>query len=535
MQGEWVRKPTSEASVVFVHGILSSGDACWKHESGAYWPQLLKDEKALDGFGIYVYTYQTNILSGSYSLDDVVDDLKERIKLDNLVESKKLIFVCHSMGGIVVRKFLVERHIDLIEQEIVVGLFLVASPSLGSDYAVWLSQLANLVGHTQATALRFDQDNTWLRSLDKQFINLKESKSAKFKLKVEGKELIEDKFVTAKTKTGWRKLWTNLLLLCWGKQLVEPFSGARYFGEPYKVPGSDHWSIAKPENRDAIQHRLLCNFILDVVMRPPDQKPLQVHKPENKLKPGTGIFCDILKDGSQGPAMVMIRAGIFRMGDRQLYGSEDGNENEQPCHSVRISKPFAIGRYEVTFEEYDRFVSAMRCRLPNDEGWGRGRQPVINVSWDDAVTFAKWLSSETGKPYHLPSEAEWEYAARSGGKDEIWAGTSRVRELSDYAWYDANSGGQTWPVGSKKPNGLGLYDMSGNVWEWVQDHWHDNYDGAPLDGSAWEDEVDNHGQRVVRGGSFLYSPRLLCSSSRNGYFPNDRSEIIGFRVARDLD
>src|SRR5262249_52084406 len=154
--------------VVFVHGILSSGEAAWANEHGAYWPQLLKDEESLNELGIYVYTYQTGILSGSYSLNDVVDDLKERMKLDKLFESKQIVFVCHSMGGLVVRKFLVERLIDLIQHEIEIGLFLVASPSLGSKYADWLSQLANLLGNVQVTALRFNQENTWLNDLDKQ-------------------------------------------------------------------------------------------------------------------------------------------------------------------------------------------------------------------------------------------------------------------------------------------------------------------------------------------------------------------------------
>jgi hypothetical protein len=244
MQGKWLRKPIDGTTVAFVHGILSTGESCWQNENGSYWPALLKDESKFPDMGIYVYTYETDIFSGTYSLNDVVDDLKERIlTLDKVMDSKRIVFVCHSMGGIVVRKLLVERMTDFADRNINIGLYLVASPSLGSDYANWLKPLAKFMGHTQADALRFSQNNIWLNDLDKEFMNLKESG----RLKIQGKELIEDKFVVLK---GF-----------WRKQVVEPFSGARYFGERYKVPVSDHFSIAKPEDRNAVQHRLLLEFI----------------------------------------------------------------------------------------------------------------------------------------------------------------------------------------------------------------------------------------------------------------------------------
>jgi hypothetical protein len=246
MQGEWTRKPQGDASVVFVHGILSSGKTCWRHKSGGYWPELLKDEPEFGSLGIYVFTYQTGFFSGSYRLGDVVDALKEQMRLDRVLESDRVIFVCHSMGGLVVRKFIVERATELIAEDKKIGLFLVASPSLGATYADWLSGLAKLVGHAQADALRFIRNNHWLMDLDKEFINLKEGG----RLKIKGKELIEDRFVV---------LWKFFQ-----RQVVEPFSGAKYFGEPYKVPKSDHFSIAKPKDKNEIQHRLLRKFISDM-------------------------------------------------------------------------------------------------------------------------------------------------------------------------------------------------------------------------------------------------------------------------------
>ncbi|MDH5740678.1 MAG: formylglycine-generating enzyme family protein, partial [Nitrospira sp.] len=196
-------------------------------------------------------------------------------------------------------------------------------------------------------------------------------------------------------------------------------------------------------------------------------------------------------------------------------------------------EPFAMGQYEVTFEEYDRYVELTGSKRPEDREWGRGRRPVINVSWDDARAYATWLSQATGKRYRLPTETEWEYAARSGGKVEVWAGTSDEAQLKDYAVFKAD---RTEPVGSKKANGLGLYDMSGNVWEWVEDCWHENYTGAPADGSArLEANGGTCGRRVVRGGSWGYLPGTLRVSTRLWTYPDDRDYNIGFRLAQDLE
>ena len=228
------------------------------------------------------------------------------------------------------------------------------------------------------------------------------------------------------------------------------------------------------------------------------------------------------------PEMVEVKAGAFQMGDVARRGDKD----EQPVHEVKLQKPFKLGKHEVTFDEYDRFALATGKPLLDDQVWGRGRRPVINVSWEDARDFADWLSKQTGKRYRLPSEAEWEYAARSGGKDEVWAGTSDEKQLDNYAVLRKN---QTEIVGSRKPNDLGLYDMSGNVLEWIQDCWHLNYNGAPTDGRAWgEENGGNCGQRVMRGGSWGGQPELLRASSRHSGFAVNRTNYIGFRLAQDI-
>jgi hypothetical protein len=243
-QGNWVRKPTNDLTVIFVHGFNSS-EECWLNSNKVYWPELLKSENDFLSVGIYVFSYRTNISSGYYSLGDVVDSLKEYLELDKVINFSKVIFICHSMGGIVARRFLVKQKMNLMSCGLKeVGLFLVASPSLGSDYANMLSPIAKLTGHTQADALKFSQENIWLNDLDKDFIDLKEGGL----LKIKGKELIEDRPIILK---NW----------LFKKQIVEPFSGAKYFKDSFKVPDSDHFTIARPESSESIQHRLLCNFI----------------------------------------------------------------------------------------------------------------------------------------------------------------------------------------------------------------------------------------------------------------------------------
>jgi hypothetical protein len=185
-------------------------------------------------------------------------------------------------------------------------------------------------------------------------------------------------------------------------------------------------------------------------------------------------------------------------------------------------KPFAIGKFEVTFEEYDRFAIEMNQPFPGDQTWGRGRHPVINVSWDDAKAYTQWLSKRTGKSYRLPTEIEWEYAARSGGQDQIWAGTSDNTQLEQYAVYMENSQTRTAPVGEKKPNGLGLYDMSGNVLEWVQD----------CAGKRTKEEECR--VRAIRGGSWSNGPQNLRASHPRGLDAGYVGTDQGFRLAQDV-
>ncbi|HMV13423.1 MAG TPA: SUMF1/EgtB/PvdO family nonheme iron enzyme, partial [Nitrosomonas sp.] len=198
--------------------------------------------------------------------------------------------------------------------------------------------------------------------------------------------------------------------------------------------------------------------------------------------------------------------------------------------------PFEIGRYEVTFAQYDAFAKETQYPLPDDRGWGRGDRPVINVNWHDAQAYVQWLAKKTGKKYRLPSEAEWEYVARAGTTTAYWWGeaigqSNAVCNGCGSQWDNQ----QTAPIGSFKANGFGVYDTAGNVLEWTQDCWHDDYTDAPTDGSAWLEQNGGHcSRRVLRGGSWNFGPQDLRSALRYGVIPSGVNVNIGFRVARDL-
>jgi formylglycine-generating enzyme required for sulfatase activity len=233
------------------------------------------------------------------------------------------------------------------------------------------------------------------------------------------------------------------------------------------------------------------------------------------------------------PDMQPLAAGHFQQGDTQGRG----DQYEKPQHQVTM-KSFAMGKFEVTFEEYDRFALATGRLFPGDQGWGRGKRPVINVSWDEAKAYAAWLSKETGNRYRLPTESEWEYAARSEGKDDLWAGTSTEEKLTEYAVYAKNSESRTALVGpdqGRKPNAIGLYDISGNVFEWVEDCWHGTYEQAPTDGATWlETGSGDCQQRVVRGGSWHSDPQTLRVSDRVRGTSGGRNDDLGFRLVQDI-
>jgi formylglycine-generating enzyme required for sulfatase activity len=219
--------------------------------------------------------------------------------------------------------------------------------------------------------------------------------------------------------------------------------------------------------------------------------------------------------------MRRIPAGRFQMGAVSDFTFE------QPVHTVHV-RSFRLAAYEVTFEEFETFARATGRALPDDRGWGRGRHPVINVSWDDAQAFIRWLNQLSGRHYRLPTEAEWEYAARAGTATPYPWGDKFRPDLANGS--DSKSG--TVEVGSYPRDAYGLYDMTGNVWEWTQDCHHDDYRGAPGDGTAWTSGDCN--RRVYRGGSWASPVLLLRVTHRLWLRASARYDFLGFRLAADL-
>ena len=251
---------------------------------------------------------------------------------------------------------------------------------------------------------------------------------------------------------------------------------------------------------------------------------------------------DEFQDCAFCPVMVIVPAGTFVMGSPE---EERGRlDHEGPQHEVAIGSPFAVGKFEITFDEWDACVSDGGCDgySPSDEGWGRGIRPAINVNYYDMKNYMTWLSQRTGKSYRFLTEAEWEYAARAGAITIYpWGDEpdpSHANYGADTCCDGRAQGDDTWddmtaPVGSFPPNTFGLYDLHGNVYERVEDCWNHSYDGAPSDGAAWL--TGDCSAYVLRGGSWISPPELIRSAERDAYTRYYRAKVLGFRVARSLE
>ena len=248
---------------------------------------------------------------------------------------------------------------------------------------------------------------------------------------------------------------------------------------------------------------------------------------------------DIFKECATCPEMIVVPAGSFTMGSPTSEVLREFNEG--PQHAVIFARQFAVGHFALTFDEWDACAADGGCKgyKPFDQGFGRGRRPVIFVSWDDAKEYTAWLSRKTGKAYRLLSEAEREYVTRAGTTTPFWWGSSISTNQANYNGSSTYGGGaqgefrqKTMPVDSFQPNPWGLYQVHGNVGEWVEDCWNESYQGAPSDGSAWTS--GDCSQRVLRGGTWRVDPQVLRSAYRSRSSAGSRFIGRGFRVGRTL-
>lgn len=287
----------------------------------------------------------------------------------------------------------------------------------------------------------------------------------------------------------------------------------------YRIELSKSGYKTKVESVDIKNQPLTVSFELEVV---PD-----IYNPTRSAIP------NIVYGGKNSPSLIRIPAGSFMMGD-------DSNMHTAPIHKVSFNKAFAISKYEITFAEYDFFAQSTGKPLPGDNGWGREDRPVIHVSWEDANIYAQWLSKTTGKKFRLPTEAEWEYVARGGSTGRYWWGDNEQDAKGKAncrrgcsSSFSGLFGSKTAPVGSYLPNPFGVYDTAGNVSEWVQDCYEENYTEAKANGSAYE-----HSQcqgRVVRGGSTKDNVQRLSSSARDNIPSGYLNETLGFRLVMELN
>ena len=284
-------------------------------------------------------------------------------------------------------------------------------------------------------------------------------------------------------------------------------------------PGRYHVEVTHPGYRRHLEWLELGTFdtVYSVVLEALEDFQVPSVPQTGAVTAGYGDTSADLTDPYTGMEFVYIEPGCFMM------GSMEGESNEQPVHRVCLTRGFKLGKYEVTQAQWQQVMGYNPSYFKNCGG----DCPVENVSWDDAQAFVQKLNGLTGRQYRLPTEAEWEYACRGGGREETYCGGESADSL---AWYRDNAGMQTHPVGRKRPNGLGLYDMSGNVDEWVQDGYADDYyRNSPVNDPQGP---SNGSYRVIRGGGWYFDASFVRSTRRPGYGPGYREDFLGFRLVR---
>jgi len=376
-------------------------------------------------------------------------------------------------------------------------------------------ELGNLIQQKEAEHQNLKNEMEAIRAQAKKDAELLKIQRDAARAMMEKQKKLEEEKLRVRRGSTHKALWIGL-----GSGLIAAIllaAGLFVFRDTLFPPNSEHTQSAKKRAEAQAQ----TSEAEEKATAAEKEKP---ERPK-AVKP-IGTYRDRLASGGVGPLMVKLPEGSFLMGSKGSSPYQD----ERPQHEV-ILQGFSIGKHEVTFEEYDRFIKATGGQLPRDEGWGRGEQPVINVSWYDAVEYTKWLTEQTGNQYRLPSEREWEYAASAGTDSPYWWGYEKGQDQANCAVCGSRwDGKQTAPVGSFAANAFGLHDVIGNVQEWTDSCYHSSYRGAPKVGQKWEG--GNCSKRVVRSSSFRSYEKDLRVTRRSAYSPKTKMDTLGFRVVR---
>lgn len=432
------------------------------------------------------------------------------------------------------------------------GLMLLWQPLLASAVtSVLVKQMVQQAGQTQVQLVASNQAELGVATVQRQLMEYGfrvEQSSAAERLSLTNtteQSITENKLTYAPNNERHAQQIITLMQQLYGSQtqwhsevdsrlpantirlpLASPPQSSSVFTDPLVTPLPDDFTLLSPSQAEHPS----------AATQSSDESTSQVETSNTSIQ---------LPDGSLllEPTMVAIPAGEFLMGSTEEAVQKNlADSDELPQHKVTIGG-FYMSATEVTFAQYEQFAKATQRNIPDDEGWGRGDRPVINVRWDDAQAYTQWLAEQTGKHYRLPTEAEWEYAARAGTQTAFNTGDCLTAQQANFdarfAFNDCEKSDsylqKTVAVGSYPANAFGLFDMHGNVWEWTADCWHGDYNGAPIDGAAWE--ASNEGdcsRHMVRGGSWLTVPGYARSANRDWDNLNGTLDFVGFRLARTL-
>lgn len=388
--GSWIIKKSNEKVIIFIHGLLGS-EKTWINSNGAYWPSITAADERFSEYSVYQFSYRSTPLSGNYNVLDAAAALSETLKIEKITTFRRIIFVCHSLGGVLIRYHLVKSAILLYTKDTRFEILLVASPTLGSKYANYLISVLSILGFKQAACLATTQSNEWLANLDRDFTDLKESG----KVEIRGKELMEDDSL-------------------FRPAVVSSLSAAKYFANPVKVPGSDHFSIAKPGDQEAFQHRVFREFVEEGERLAASKKRFNLEAEDNPRRPrivfsnvgfanaydatgldATGrevfypeclVIWGILRNIGEMPA-VNCRTKIhymFRAPDGGLPDFPPIDCSEDTPSVAAPAEDFQTSRIELVGERFDEFV--------------RGDLKIffnIGVSYNDPVRPEAQLLTET--------------------------------------------------------------------------------------------------------------------------------------------